>query len=204
MNFSELYKNNRSSVERALVAMWCGESHNDSQRAYQKQMKKLIGELFAPKNAVPVVQCMNSYEAVHSVSAETAKSLVGGLWRFPYSPYEHQYKCWDALLNKTIEIGGEQKPMSVVVTTGTGSGKTECFMMPLVHDLKQHAMPDEIQALFLYPLNALMEDQKERLEDLLAGTSLTYTVYNGDLPEKEPDEKALLAGIDKFRICTSQ
>lgn len=189
MNFSELYKNNRTSVERALVAMWCGESHNDSQRAYQKQMKKLIGELFAPKNAVPVVQCMNSYEAVHSVSAETAKLLVGGLWRFPYSPYEHQYKCWDALLNKTIEIGGEQKPMSVVVTTGTGSGKTECFMMPLVHDLKQHAMPDEIQALFLYPLNALMEDQKERLEDLLAGTSLTYTVYNGDLPEKEPDEK---------------
>ena len=187
MNFSELYKNNRASVERALVAMWCGESHNDSQRAYQKQMKRIIGEVFAPKNAVPVVQCMNSYEAVHSVSVETAKSLVGDLWKSSYAPYEHQYKCWDALLNKTIEIGGEKKPMSIVVTTGTGSGKTECFMMPLVYDLKQNAMPDEIQALFLYPLNALMEDQKERLEELLAGTNLTYTVYNGDLPEKEPN-----------------
>ena len=189
MNFSELYKNNRTSVERALVAMWCGEANNDSQRAYQKQMKKIIGEVFAPKNAIPVVQCMNSYEAVHSVSADTAKALVGGLWTFPYAPYEHQYKCWNALLNKTITIDEEQKPMSIVVTTGTGSGKTECFMMPLVHDLKQHAMPDEIQALFLYPLNALMEDQKERLEELLAGTELTYTVYNGDLPEKEPNEK---------------
>lgn len=199
MNFSELYKNNRTSVERALVAMWCGESHNDSQRAYQKQMKKIIGEVFAPKNAVPVVQCMNSYEAVHSVSAETAKSLVGGLWKFPYSPYEHQYKCWDALLNKAIEIDGEQKPMSIVVTTGTGSGKTECFMMPLVYDLKQNAMPDEIQALFLYPLNALMEDQKERLEELLAGTNLTYTVYNGDLPEKEPDEKDASEDAMKMR-----
>ena len=189
MNFSELYKNNRVSVERALVAMWCGESHNDSQRAYQTQMKNIIGEVFAPKNAVPVVQCMNSYEAVHSVSAEKAKSLVGDLWKSPYPPYEHQYKCWDILLNKTIEIGGEQKPMSIVVTTGTGSGKTECFMMPLVQDLKQNALPDEIQALFLYPLNALMEDQKERLEELLKGTNLKYTVYNGDLPEKEPDEK---------------
>ena len=193
MNFSELYKNNRASVERALVAMWCGESHNDSQRAYQKQMKRIIGEVFAPKNAVPVVQCMNSYEAVHSVSVETAKSLVGDLWKSSYAPYEHQYKCWDALLNKTIEIGGEKKPMSIVVTTGTGSGKTECFMMPLVYDLKQNAMPDEIQALFLYPLNALMEDQKERLEELLAGTNLTYTVYNGDLPEKEPDRNITTA-----------
>lgn len=189
MNFSELYNSNRKSVERALTAMWCGESHNDSQRAYIKQLKQLIGELFAPKNAIPVVQCMNSYEAVHSVSAEEAKSLVGGLWTFPYAPYEHQYKCWNAVLNKTMEIDGKQKPMSIVVTTGTGSGKTECFMMPLVHDLKQHALPDAIQALFLYPLNALMEDQKERLEQLLADTHLTYTVYNGDLPETEPDEK---------------
>ena len=61
MNFSELYNNNRTAVERALVAMWCGESNNDSQRSYIKQMKTLIGNLFAPENAVPVVQCMNSY-----------------------------------------------------------------------------------------------------------------------------------------------
>ena len=58
MNFSELYNNNRKAVERALIAMWCGESNNDSQRSYIKQMKALIGDLFAPKNAVPVVQCI--------------------------------------------------------------------------------------------------------------------------------------------------
>ena len=52
MNFSELYNNNRTAVERALVAMWCGESNNDSQRSYIKQMKTLIGNLFAPENAV--------------------------------------------------------------------------------------------------------------------------------------------------------
>lgn len=49
MNFSELYNNNRKAVERALIAMWCGESNNDSQRSYIKQMKALIGDLFAPK-----------------------------------------------------------------------------------------------------------------------------------------------------------
>ena len=189
MNFSELYNNNREAVKRALTAMWCGESHNISQRSYVKQLKALIGELFAPQNAVPVVQCMNSYIPVAPEQAEEAKALVGKLWQFPYNPYEHQYKCWDVLLRQKTE---DEKPKSIVVTTGTGSGKTECFMMPLIHDLSQNALPGEIQALFLYPLNALMEDQKERLEKLLndaeasTGTHLTYTVYNGDLPEIEP------------------
>ena len=202
MNFSELYNNNRKAVERALVAMWCGESHNASQRSYIKQMKELIGELFAPQNAVPVVQCMNSYIPVAPKLSETAKNIVGKLWQAPYNPYEHQYKCWDVLLRQKTSDG---KPKSIVVTTGTGSGKTECFMMPLIHDLSQNALPGEIQALFLYPLNALMEDQKERLEKLLniaeatTGTHLTYTVYNGDLPEIEPKNTDKSEDAEKMR-----
>lgn len=183
MKFSQLYKDNREAVERALRAMWCGESGNESQQAYSEKLREIIKQLFAPKEAVPVVQCMNSYESVHSVSEVDAKNLVGGLWTKSYSPYEHQYKSWKALLNDKFEGG---KPMSICVTTGTGSGKTECFMLPLVKDLIDKGTKDQIQALFLYPLNALMEDQKERLEELLEGTNLTYTVYNGDLPEDEP------------------
>ena len=202
MNFSELYNNNRTAVERALVAMWCGESTNESQRSYIKQMKTLIGELFAPKNAVPVVQCMNSYIPVAPEKAEEAKALVGKLWTATYPPYEHQSKCWDVLLNQRTS---DDKPKSIVVTTGTGSGKTECFMIPLIYDLTQNALPDEIQALFLYPLNALMEDQKERLEELIStaesttGTRLTYTVYNGDLPEIEPKNTDRSDDAEKLR-----
>ena len=146
MNFSELYKNNRMAVERALVSMWCGEAANDSQRSYIKQLKSIIGDLFAPKNAVPVIQCMNSYVTVTKETESAAKDLVGGLWTATYPPYEHQRKSWDALLKQQTNNG---KPKSIVVTTGTGSGKTECFMMPLVYDLSQHALPGEIQALFL-------------------------------------------------------
>lgn len=189
MNFSELYKNNRSDVEKTIKAMWCGEAANDSQKAYHRQMNEVIGELFAPKAAVPVVQCMNSYESVHTVTNEEAEAVVGDLWKktLPegkyYAPYEHQYRSWHTLL----EDNYNDKPRSIVVTTGTGSGKTECFMLPLVHDLDLLKVKNQIQAIFLYPLNALMEDQKERLERLLEGTELTYTVYNGDLPEKAPD-----------------
>ncbi len=210
MNFSELYQNNKDSVAKVLTSMWCGEANNESQKAYIAQMKTLIEEMFAPKDAIPMVQCMNSYEPVFSVPIDEAEALVGNLWRkvLPkgvyYSPYEHQYQSWKTLLKDKSSQG---KPKSIVVTTGTGSGKTECFMLPLVYDLEKYNQSsgndksglsqeegkptdssNNIQAIFLYPLNALMEDQKERLEKLLKGTNLTYTVYNADLPEFEPKD----------------
>jgi hypothetical protein len=184
MNFAQLYTNNRHAVTRALTAMWCGETNNASQEAYVKQLKEtVIPELFAPKDAIPVAQCMNLYKSVFTVSTEQAKSIVGELWKSEYAPFEHQYQCWNTLLNEKTQDG---KPKSICVTTGTGSGKTECFMIPLIYDLLQNPMQDKIQAIFLYPLNALMEDQKERMEEFLEGTNLWYTVYNGDLPEDEP------------------
>ena len=184
MNFSELYLNNKRAVTKTLSSLWCGETANDSQRAYVEQLMHIIDNIFAPEKAIPLVQCMNSYKSVHSVSVEEAKAMVGSLWTATYPPYEHQYQSWNTLLNETAPNG---KPMSICVTTGTGSGKTECFMMPLVYDLERSGKSGEVQALFLYPLNALMDDQKARLEEQLRGTNLTYAVYNGDLPESEPN-----------------
>ena len=201
MNFKELYDNNREAIETLLMAMWCGEARNAQQARFAASMKALIKELFAPSEAVPVVQCMNLYKAVHSVPVDEAKALVGNLWTSAFAPYEHQYQCWDTLLNKKTAEG---KPMSICVTTGTGSGKTECFMMPLVHDLVQCRQTNQIQALFLYPLNALMEDQKERLEKMLSGTNLTYAVYNGDLPEKEPKDSDRSENAEQTRKRIAQ
>ena len=187
MNFSDLYINNKRDVENKIATLWGGEVYGDAQKAQVEKLKAKICEIFAPEDAVPVVQCMNSYKSVHSVPVSDAKALVGSLWTSKYDPYEHQYDSWNTLLNGEYE----GKPMSICVTTGTGSGKTECFMMPLVYDLAKNYQQGQIQAIFLYPLNALMEDQKERLEKMLenieqsTGVHLTYTVYNGDLPDQE-------------------
>ena len=77
-------------------------------------------------------------------------------------------------------------------------------MLPLAQDLIEHHIPEQVQAIFLYPLNALMEDQKARMEKLLAGTNLTFAVYNGDMPEFLPNEddknyKKVLRKIDAIR-----
>ena len=188
--FATLYRNNRQAVEKTLSAMWCGETKNESQQAYVEQLNHIIPEVFAPKDAMPLVQCMNSYESIYPEHITEAEDLLGDLWRksMPssdvyYPPYEHQFQCWKALLKERTP---DDKPMSIVVTTGTGSGKTECFMLPLVQDLIDHYYPSTVQAIFLYPLNALMEDQKERMQKLLVGTNLKFAVYNGDMPERIP------------------
>ena len=196
MKFQALYQNNREAVVRALTSMWCGEVNNDSQKAYVEQIKEQMSELFAPKEAIPVVQCVNRYVTTKH-SRDEVEELIGNLWNTAiynpkkpddyFLPYEHQYLSWHTLLKEETKEG---KPMSICVTTGTGSGKTECFMLPLVKDLTEHFHKDWTQAIFLYPLNALMEDQKERMEKILAGTELRYAVYNGDLPEEEPKDNS--------------
>lgn len=211
LRFAELYRNNRTAVSKALSAMWCGEARNESQEAYINQLTDIIPEIFAPRDAMPLVQCMNHYESVYEKHIDEAEELMGQLWRktMPepdvyYLPYEHQFQCWKTLLT---EKSPEGKNMSIVVTTGTGSGKTECFMLPLVKDLLDNYKAGQVQAIFLYPLNALMEDQKARLNRLLEGTPLKFAVYNGDLPERlpNPDDKnykKVLRKIDAIRGIT--
>ena len=208
--FAELYRKNRTAVEKTLSAMWCGEARNESQKGYINQLTKLIPEVFAPKDAMPLVQCMNNYENVYPEHEAEAEEMLGTLWRkslpegVTYQPYEHQFQCWRTLLKDKTPDG---KNMSIVVTTGTGSGKTECFMLPLVQDLIDNYVAEEVQAIFLYPLNALMEDQKARMEKLLAGTSLKFAVYNGDMPQKIPapeaaDYKKVMRKIDAIKGIT--
>lgn len=141
--FAKLYKDNRKAVVNTLTSMWCGEAKDASQEATTKELSDIIANIFTPENAQPLVQCMNNYEEVNTVTPAEAESLVGNLWRktMPegkyYPPYEHQYQCWHTLLR---EKSGDGKPMSIVVKTGTGSGKTECFMLPLVRDLLDHPL----------------------------------------------------------------
>jgi superfamily II DNA/RNA helicase len=69
---------------------------------------------------------------------------------------------------------------SVIVSSGTGSGKTEAFMIPILNDLLQHPAQG-VRAILIYPLNALVNDQLERLGKLLQGTNITYGRYTSEL-----------------------
>ena len=75
-----------------------------------------------------------------------------------------------------------QKGKNVIVATGTGSGKTECFLLPLLHDALS-SPGDGVTAIVIYPLNALANDQLSRLRALLVGIpEVTFGRYTGETP----------------------
>lgn len=82
------------------------------------------------------------------------------------SPYAHQISALEAFWD------GDD----ILVSTGTGSGKTECFMWPMISKLAKEAgdNPDSwrergVRVLVLYPMNALVSDQLGRLRRILGG-----------------------------------
>ena len=91
-----------------------------------------------------------------------------------YSLYDHQMRS----------ILAHMRDVDVVVATGTGSGKTESFMFPMMNHLHDEALrcgdekdgePSQraVKCLMLYPMNALVADQLSRLRELLGNPDIS-------------------------------
>ena len=76
-----------------------------------------------------------------------------------YKPFLHQKKSYERL---TGEDG-----RSTLIATGTGSGKTECFLYPILEYCYRHRGEKGIKALIVYPMNALASDQAKRIAKLI-------------------------------------
>ncbi|PWH16492.1 MAG: hypothetical protein DDG58_09480 [Ardenticatenia bacterium] len=72
----------------------------------------------------------------------------------------------------------------VVISSGTGSGKTEAFLIPILDDLLRDPTPG-VRALLIYPMNALVNDQLDRLRRLLKDTPITFGRYTSELRQTE-------------------
>lgn len=103
-------------------------------------------------------------------------------------PYEHQIRAWNALCSDT--------PQSTIISTGTGSGKTECFLVPILDDLARESAGQKrltgVRALFLYPLNALINSQRDRLRAWCSGfgNRVRFCLYNGYTRHRVPPREA--------------
>ncbi|WP_349876357.1 DEAD/DEAH box helicase [Micromonospora sp. HUAS YX12] len=74
---------------------------------------------------------------------------------------------------------------NLVVATGTGSGKTESFLLPILNRIMAErsagTLNPGVRALLLYPMNALANDQMKRLRGLLAeAPDVTFGRYTGE------------------------
>jgi len=98
------------------------------------------------------------------------------------SLYKHQ--------EQAIALASEGR--SYVVTTGTGSGKSLCFFIPIVNAIlnaKQRGEPQKTRAIIVYPMNALANSQLEELEKFVGnvpgGRPVTFARYTGQEDQEE-------------------
>jgi ATP-dependent helicase YprA (DUF1998 family) len=108
-----------------------------------------------------------------------------------YVLYSHQSKAFE------LTAGLER---NVIVATGTGSGKTESFLLPIVDSLLKEkdagTLDDGIRAIVIYPMNALATDQLDRMRDNLAQyPDITFGRFVGPTPKTK--KEAIKEGASK-------
>lgn len=98
------------------------------------------------------------------------KLAAAGIGVFP-SPFAHQISALEAATS------GE----NLFVSTGTGSGKTECFMWPLLAKLASEARNSKdawakrgVRTIIMYPMNALVSDQVSRLRRMIGDSEQKF------------------------------
>ena len=101
---------------------------------------------------------------------------------------------------------------NVVVATGTASGKTESFLYPILFELYRQHLEGELEesgvrAMILYPMNALANDQRERLGNICgelskatSGFRPTFGQYIGQTPENDRDRSRSASAREEERL----
>ena len=154
---------------------------------YMKQFKSYLEKKdFFAKG--PYLDFSDSFEFGKSINQLIDEDILSNEFKALYrdnpnlltrSLYKHQ-----ELSIKKIREG-----RNLVVTTGTGSGKTESFLLPIINYLMEQkvegSLNDGVRALIIYPMNALANDQMKRMRELLANyPDITFGSYTGET-EKE-------------------
>ena len=142
----------------------------------------------------PLIQINANYKRTTSIDALVkAGALEAGcneIFRADGAPltlYKHQ--------EQAIALAADGE--SYVVTTGTGSGKSLCFFIPIVNAVlaeKKRGGPRRTRAIIIYPMNALANSQLEEIAKFLANVQgerpVTIARYTG---QEDDDERRHVA-----------
>ena len=157
-------------IQRAARAAWKDEASG------------LVGELWVEGTMPPMPgQRLQAIAEAGGFDQDLLGRLMeSGAWG-DWRLHEHQ--------ERAIRAAADDPGGAVMVSAGTGAGKTESFLLPLVDRLwSAPRRGPGMRALILYPMNALVRDQMDRLDAWLGGQSrLTYFHFTSETPETESE-----------------
>ena len=122
-----------------------------------------------------------------------------------FTPYHHQAEAFRRLRSR--DEHGPRRPDPTLVITGTGSGKTESFLYPVLDHAARARVQGHrgVKALLLYPMNALANDQADRLAKLITSEpalgNVTAGIYTGEATGnvKKVTADSLITDRDRIR-----
>jgi len=124
-------------------------------------------------------------------------------WLRGFAPHAHQARAF-------ARLAGAQ-PKSTLVATGTGSGKTECFLYPVLDHCRSMRAAGQrgIKAILIYPMNALATDQANRVAkeivsrpELRGITAGLYVGDDGEAGDKSTQVKHVEG--DRYTVITDR
>jgi DEAD/DEAH box helicase domain-containing protein len=183
------------NVKKRLVD-YCIEEHFVKESAFRKACRKiwegapeeggLVGDLWV-EGTFPNVTCgpSLSQRVLNGTFNDTLAKRIDENRGFGinWTPRSIQTESLD-LAQEGYKA--DSKP-AIVVTAGTGAGKTEAFLLPMLNDLfDRQATPGEgVSAIILYPMNALVKDQVDRMHSWLKGQDqVRMFSFTGATPHK--------------------
>jgi hypothetical protein len=129
-----------------------------------------------------VLQLNPAYESAGTLADLAAEGVIGTDTARFFSPairlYQHQAEA--------IAAAAKNEPF--IVSTGTGSGKSLTYLVPIVdHILKNNPADHSVRAIIVYPMNALINSQHQALEAFKRNwpdCPLTFARYTGQVRDE--------------------
>lgn len=203
-NPAQTYLNTQKKFIHFLLDRTMGESPRDGEEGYWRSVRNQLEGTWAAGSrsgaslyAEPVLEGLFPYpsgaESVAQLQNEGV--LEQGMENFikseivkgEYNLYKHQA---DSIRKSGIE------GKDIIVSSGTGSGKTECFLYSMINNLmRNHVDFNEpgVRILMIYPRNALVKDQLRRILEIVMGKNpkISVGMYIG---ETETDADSGMSG----------
>ena len=199
---SESSKNIADFYRRYLLTTFATNSD-----IYNEQLKEALSQDKAIADG-PYISMSDPFEKGKSLEQLAYEGIVSK--SFSDFPGFHPRRSLYLHQEKAILKAYEGKNM--IVTTGTGSGKTESFLIPVFDELLREeeagTLGAGVRTLIIYPMNALVNDQIRRIREIIAtntkGTKITFGRFTGETEEKLSDAKKIYKENETMELLPNE